>query len=281
MPIISRYYSQGEISENPILKVRANSRALRYGDGLFETILFAAGSPVALEYHFSRMLKGMDILGFAFDHDKFRKQIVAALEQLTFSQSATAHGRIRISVYRNGGGTYLPEDDQPDFWMEIHPLSADRQLSSLTIGLAKRFTLTYSELSAVKSMNALPYILAARQAKQEGWDEAILLNQAGSVAECTASNIFVVTDGSIKTPALTSGCLPGTMRARILESCEKLGIKIEEVDFSPSTYATASEVFISNAISGIRNVKRIVDSPFSANDFPLSDALRADFPYFY
>ncbi len=222
----------------------------------------------------------MSILGFEFDKSTFLAEINHGLAMLTEGLGAEHKARIRISVYRGGQGAFLPESDRPEFWIELHPLRSTPTEFLENIGVATDCPLTYSQLSAIKSMNALPYILAARQAKKAGWNDAILLNHADQIVECTSSNIFFVQDETILTPTLASACLPGTMRARTITACKELGLPLIEKDISLTNLDTMTEVFVTNAIQGIRKVKHIVGSSYSSENFPLSDQIRAHFPYF-
>ena len=99
-----------------------------------------------------------------------------------------------------------------------------------------------------KTANRLPYILAQQQASDEGADEAVLLSPAGRVVEFSASNLFVVKDGSIYTPPLEDGPLPGITRHAVLALAAELGIPARETGFGPEFLETADEVFATNSL---------------------------------
>ena len=277
MPILPKYFFKGKVSQDSSFLIPAQSRALRYGDGLFETILCAYGQTIAFELHLERMLEGMKILQFDFESAQFSKEIKDALLQMTANVGKNSRARIRISVFRAEGGAYLPISNRPEFWIEMQPITDNFVQNDLTIGFADTFPLLYSPLSQVKSMNALPYIMAAKIAQNNRWDDAILSNNEGEIAECTASNIFWVKNKDIFSPPLRSACLPGTMRARVILAAKKLGLAVHEQATSKADLATAEEIFLTNAIQGIRAVAKVAETSYESQHFPICAQIRAEF----
>jgi branched-chain amino acid aminotransferase len=111
-----------------------------------------------------------------------------------------------------------------------------------------------SHLSQHKTANRLPYILAQQEAKNEGADEAVMLNPAGRVVEFAASNLFIVKDGQLYTPPLADGPLPGITRHVVLALAEETGIPVNETGFGPEFLETADEVFATNSLIEIAPV---------------------------
>jgi branched-chain amino acid aminotransferase len=107
------------------------------------------------------------------------------------------------------------------------------------------------QLSRVKTANRLVYILAAREATAAGVEDAVILNHAGQVAELTTSNIFVVQGGTLWTPPLTDGPLPGITRGAVLTLAREQGIPVVERSFGPEFLDTADEVFATNSLREI------------------------------
>lgn len=281
MPNISRYLYQNEISENPILQVSANSRALRYGDGLFETILYADCQYVALDLHFERMLEGMKILGFEFDPAQFKKEIQIGLNQILEADKKENRARIRINVARESGGAYLPESNRPIWWIEFHSIANQPSNEPIKISIEKIQSRSFIPLSLVKSMNSLPYILAINNAKRAGYDDALLISQENEIIECSSSNFFLLIDGKLHTPSLESGCLPGTMRRRVLDAAYQMEIEVEETRIFKSDIDLAQEAFCTNSIAGIRPISFIANSKYQASTFPITSRIAIEFPYFY
>lgn len=249
------------------------TRAFRYGDGLFETLLVRRGRAWNAESHLHRMLIGMETLGFEFEQEEWLQKMKAELYRLSSTVPKERFGRIRIQVFRSGGGAYLPETDVPDYVAEVSILESDPWESpeAIKIGIYSDIPLSFSPLSAVKSTNSLPYILAARYAHQQGWDDALLLSSDGNVAESSKSNLFYIRGQQLITPVLSSGCLPGTMRSAALKLGVKLGYEVREENVSLTDLSTADAIFLSNAIRGLVPVKEIESMPWTT----VSDEVRS------
>jgi len=96
------------------------------------------------------------------------------------------------------------------------------------------------------------YAMAAQQAKAHKWNDALLLNTKGNIVEGTIANIFWVKDGIIYTPPLTEGCIAGTLRAYLLDVLPTKGYGVQEQPLTNATLLTADEVFLTNAIRGVK-----------------------------
>jgi branched-chain amino acid aminotransferase len=190
----------------------------------------------------------------------------------------TPYARIRLQVWREGSGGYLPENEGTAWLAEIYPLDThpwrDGTGPGLRIGMYPHIALSYSPLSAVKSCSALPYILAAKYASQQDWDDALLRSTDGSLAESSNSNLFVLRGNTLLTPPLTSGCLPGTVREAVLAAAANLGLEAWESPIGTDELDQADEVFLTNAIRGLRPVAEVVGTQFHAHAFPLTQKLQ-------
>jgi branched-chain amino acid aminotransferase len=255
MPIQERYIDSDGTPTDGSLKISLQNRAFRYGDGLFETIVVRDGRPIALDLHLQRLLEGAKILNLEPHDARLQAQASEVVEKLLKGQGHSGFGRMRITAYRADGGTYLPISDASQLVGEIRPLPTDPWATQAPRSVCTASTrVLHSPLSPAKTLNALPYILAARHATRLGYDDAMLLNHLGEVAELTASNIFLMRDGSLHTPHLPSGCLPGTMRARALAAAQALGIPMQERPIAVQDFQSATEVFCSNAIQGLQPI---------------------------
>ena len=184
MPIQERYLYNGQVLERDAFCLGPENRAFRYGDGLFETILIRHGKPVGLQLH------------------QWRHHLEQVVGKLLIGQDESGFGRMRISVFRAAGGFYLPTNDAPELVAEVHPLPSDPWTlrPPLHLCIAHAVPVVHSALSPVKSLNALPYVMAARHAAAQGFDDAIIRSFKGEVVECAASNIFIVIQNRILTP---------------------------------------------------------------------------------
>jgi branched-chain amino acid aminotransferase len=109
----------------------------------------------------------------------------------------------------------------------------------------------HSPTSNIKSLSYLDNILARQGAAQRGADEALLCNTAGELTCASAANVFVVVDGILLTPPVSSGALPGTVRGALLSLAPQLGIRVEERVLYPAIFRQASEAFLTNALMGV------------------------------
>lgn len=258
-------YNGSLFSDNePVLN--ASNRAFRYGDGLFETMRAVNGKIPLFNYHFERLLRGMKALKIAtpsyFNVHYLKNEVSKTLDKMPSA-------RVRLSVWREAGGAYTPTNFDPDFLIESTPLP-DKTFTinelGLTIGVYPNFRLMQTPVSAFKTANALPYVLAGIFAKENSFDDVFLLDTEGSVAEAISSNIFIFKEKKCLTPPLSVGCVGGVMRLYVTELIKKRGIELEEKRLSTHDVETADEVFLTNALQGIRWVEKFNTSEFK-NDF--------------
>ncbi|MBK8563542.1 MAG: aminotransferase class IV [Saprospiraceae bacterium] len=249
----------------------AQNRSFRYGDGLFESIRAFDGRLPFFHYHWQRLMAGLSSLGIEkppyFSPDFFQNEIA----KLTNNQG---NWRIRLTVWRSGGGLYTPATNQPEFLIEAVPFSSSRfELNEgLRIGVFPSPLLPTANLnqstpdnpqfpnfpiSNFKLTSALPYVLAAQYKQANGLDHSLLLNTAGRLACANSANIFWVKNGRLFTPPLSEGCVAGTMRAILFDIAKATKIKVQEKKGRLADLAEAEEVFLTNAIQGIRWVKEI------------------------
>jgi len=239
----------------PILQ--GDNRAFRYGDGIFETMLWKKGQIRLLHEHVERLQAGMKTLKLeGVEHFGPSELAQLSAELLTKNEIDDKICRLRLQVYRSGSGLYSPISNQPEFILQASPLEGltneATQHSGLTIDVYREHFKPYSGLSALKSINSLLFVLAGLYRKEQGLDEVIILNQDGLICETISSNIFVSYRQQIYTPALSEGCVAGTMRKTVLELAKKEGIEITEAKIDPQILEEADEVFLTNAIRGVQ-----------------------------
>lgn len=229
-----------------------NHRITRYGDGFFETILVVDGQPAWAELHYKRLTKSALLLGLILPADFSFSSFQSTIIQLSEKQVAP-YQRIRVVVYRNGSGTYLPISNYAGVFITSQAHSFDSDCLQLAnVGIYEAITKPMNVLSALKSSNALLYVLASNFAKENSFDDVVLLNAAGRVCEATSSNLFVIKDEKIFTPSVTEGCVEGVLRTVLLNH-----FKMEETQITVEQLATADSVFLSNSIQGIRAIRSI------------------------
>jgi branched-chain amino acid aminotransferase len=130
----------------------------------------------------------------------------------------------------------------------------------------------------MKTLGYLENMLAHAEAVNAGCDEAILLNDEGGVAECSASNIFVVEADRIITPPIEAGILPGITRRVVIDLAPSLGVKISQESFSVERLLNAEEAFITNSVIEIMPISAIDERPVgSGSRGKITECLTAEY----
>ena len=173
---------------------------------------------------------------------------------LEANQLSSRGASLRLTLTRGPGprGLIPPPRPQPTILITAASLSQTHFPPAKAI-LAKDIRRNeHSPSSKIKSLNYLDNILARRQAEQAGADEALLLNTAGHLAEASTANLFIVNDGTLQTPPISDGALPGITRSVVLELAAKLSIPAEEISITADDLQRAEEAFLTNSIIEIR-----------------------------
>ena len=240
-----------------------NNRAFKYGDGIFETVKVLNNNLVFWEDHYFRLMSSMRMLRMKIPMSFTLEFLEAEILKTIKSQEASSSFRVRLSVYRQDGGLYTPTTNNIDYLIEVSPLKIQEK-TSYTVDLFKDFYNYSGLLSTVKTNNRMLNTLASVFASENDLDNAILLNEKKGVVEATNGNIFIVKGNTIKTPALTEGCIKGITRGKIIEIITKnVDFEVEETSISPFEIQKADEVFITNAITGIQIVTNYRKKVFS------------------
>ncbi len=236
------------------------NRSFLYGDGLFETIRVSEGHALQLPAHFERLSKGLQILDMQ-GQTPFTYAQFSALIKGFIAQQATANLRIRSTFFRQLGGRYTPTQQTFEYVLEATPLTESAypvSTKALTIGIAQQVRLAVDALSNLKTTSALPYVLAGIEKKKQGWDDCLLLNHEGHIAEAIAANIFLKIGNQLRTPALHQGCIAGVMRQQVLRLAPAMGYRVLEDIVTIEDLRQAEELWLTNALQGVVGVHRWV-----------------------
>jgi branched-subunit amino acid aminotransferase/4-amino-4-deoxychorismate lyase len=235
--------------------LKASNRGFKFGDGLFESMRMSNGKLQFAAQHADRLRAGMKALkmeGYALMDDYFLKQKTT---ELLKKNRMTGNARFRLSVYRDGEGLYTPQINKVGYVLEVAPLDGatyEFNKKGLIIDVYDEIAKPINKLSNFKTSNSLVYVMAGLFKKQHRLDEALLLNQNGFLCESISSNVFVVYQKQIYTPALSEGCVAGVMRTIILQLSKTYQLPLIEAQINPEILNEAEEVFITNATGGIR-----------------------------
>ncbi len=239
----------------------ADNRGYRYGDGLFETMKMINGKIILEKYHFERLFNGIKLVKFQippmFKAHKLRGEISGICKKNKCAELA----RIRLSVFRGDGGLNI-KNTQLQYLIECWP--ADTSVNAInkngyTIDIFPGMQKTCDVFSNLKSANFLPYVMAAQFAKEKKLDDCLINNIKGQIADATIANIFLIKGGLTITPALGEGCVNGVMRKYLVEKLKARGYELREGVVTKNDMETFDEVFLTNAMYGIRWVDRFRD----------------------
>lgn len=242
---------QGEFyrSDRPFMGL---NRAFKYGDGCFETMRSFGENIPFLSFHFHRLKSTLQFLRIEFDED-FIAEVQSALIETIRKNELQNGSRLRLTVFRRGGGRYQSEEDRAAYLIEIEPASSKFELNTkgLSIELSKNVLIYPSPYTSMKLIGSPTYILAAKEKVEQKKDDLLICNPKGEIAEATYSNLFIVKNKTVLTPPISSGCLNGVMRAKMFEIMPLLGHTLSEKELSTADVESADEVFLTNAISPV------------------------------
>ncbi len=247
---MSWIWCNGSYFEGP-LAVSPSDRGLTHGLGVFETLLSLDGQPVALDLHLARMRDGAERLGL--DAGKLGEAEIAAAMSGLLERAGLADGRARIRLALSAGAgdlRRLETGSDAILWMTA--TACPPAPESVTLVTADFPRNERSPLSGIKCASYAENLLALDQARRAGADEALLFNTRGELCEAATANVFLVRDGEVLTPPLSSGCLPGTMRARVMARTT-----VKEQPLTAADVAVAEELFVTSATRGVVPVVRV------------------------
>ena len=235
---MSQVWLNGRLVPAEAARIDPADRGFTLGDGVFETIRASAGSPDYVDQHLERLRHGAAVLGI--DVPFGDAVLVDALAGL--ANGADCALRLTLTRGKMPRGVLPARSAQPTLLITAGELPAPLPPARVMIAQSTRRN-EHSPLSRIKSLNYLDSIIARREADAGGFDDAILLNTRGAVAEATAANIFLLHDGRWLTPPVDDGALPGIVRARLLAAGGAIEASIGEADL-----VRASAGFLVNSL---------------------------------
>ena len=255
-------------------------RGTMHGLGLFETLLAIDGAPVFSDRHLARVQQACARLGWSLSIPDFQ---ATAVELLVRNDLTAGRARIRLAITAGSGPVHdlTPGSDRL-VWMSAQPVGDS--FGSLTACLSPWQRNEHSPLAGMKCASYAENLIALDHARRRGFDETIFTNTAGQLCEAATANLFIVSQGTLLTPPLASGCLPGIAREVVMELAMDLGIPCDERDLMPGELQSAEEVFLTSSIRGVARVSRFEDHHYWAGPTTevlhqaLQAALSSDFP---
>ncbi|MBC7440730.1 MAG: aminotransferase class IV [Flavobacterium sp.] len=251
-------FNEEIVGEN--LNLSINNRPFLYGDGVFETMKIVNYKILFFEDHYFRLMASMRIIRMEIPMNFTMEYLENEILNLARINNFSGAARVRFTVFRNDGGYYLPNSNEISFLINIKPI--ENQLykieeSNYEVELFKDFYITKHLLSTLKTTNKILNVTASIFAKENDYDNCLILNDSKNIVEAINGNIFMFIGNKLITPPISEGCLNGIMRKQILNMAKKIDyLEVEEAIISPFDLQKADELFITNVISGIQPISK-------------------------
>jgi len=252
-------FLNGEFVSSHLAKISIFDRGFLFGDGLFETMRAYDGKIFRLDAHLKRLLKSLDVTQIKCSYSQ--RQLEQALYE-TIKRNNLSNAYVKLIVTRGAGeGGLNPRGNSKSTVVivtkKFDSYSPRQYKDGFKIKVSDFRQNQFSPIVNLKSLNYLENTIAKMEAKRNGADEVIFLNQSGFVTEGSVSNIFIVHDDVIMTPSCKVGILLGITRKVVFELVENLGLKISEKNFHLKELLSCSECFLTNSLVEIMPVTKI------------------------
>ncbi len=240
----------------PVAEVRLSpgQAGLLNGWGLFTTVRIYEGIPFAFERHWERLQRDAERTHCPFP---FQESVVRGQLGEVLRANHVREGAARVYMIYNQVGFWRSDEDFPRVDLLVCSADLPSYREPARLGLREHGRNAASPLAGVKVTSWLDNVWNYYEAQQAGFDEVVLLNERGEVAECTAANIFCVKGGWVATPPVSAGCLQGITRSVLLEIGAGVGAPVEERTLRPEDLYAADEVFISSTNRSMLGVSEV------------------------
>jgi len=262
--VVHRYILHNQtVRETSDLSLSPGQVGLLSGWGVFSTLRIAEGIPFAFERHWARIARDAALFHISIPQDPqaVRRDLLELIEA-NHARNCT----LRLVIVRNSGGMWEGPSNGRE--SDLIALTADSKEWGSGVKLAYQANGRHSAspFTGTKILSWAMNLTWAETAHDRGFDEVILLNERGEVAECTSANIFAASGNQVWTPPLNSGCLPGITREVILGEVHVAGIQISEKVLQPADLESADEVFITSTTRDLLPVRQIEDRAVGRSD---------------
>ncbi|MGB6429141.1 MAG: aminotransferase class IV [Candidatus Acidiferrales bacterium] len=273
--MIHRYiHHNGSMQPIDETRLSPGQAGLLAGWGIFTTLRVFHGVPFAFERHWRRLSRDAARirLPFPFDPDRVRAQVMELVRA-----NEVAEGTARIYAIYNKVGFWQSDEPAPQVDLLLYTAGLPPHHEPGRLDLHEQGRHAASPLAGVKVTSWLNNVWNLAVAQERGFNEVVLLNERGEVAECTAANIFCVRSGTVVTPPLSSGCLEGVTRGLLLELAPPVGVPMVERTLQPEDLFSADEVFITSTNRSLLGIGEIAGHNYAAAPGPITQKLEKMF----
>jgi 4-amino-4-deoxychorismate lyase len=236
-------------------RVAPVSSAMLYGRGVFTTVAIYNSQPFLWSKHWNRLTshaKKLDI-----DYTGCTENGVGDALRKLIAVNQVKEGRARVIMLARSGRdvwkTKMAGGKKTDLLImtgELQKVAA----SGLSLAVSPYRVNTFSPLSGIKSLNYLDHVLSWEEAQSRDFDEAVVLNERGEIVSATTANLFWAKDGTLHTPALSTGALAGITRECAIEIANKHFIPLLEGVYEMADLTDADEIFLTSSSLGVAPV---------------------------
>jgi branched-chain amino acid aminotransferase len=234
-------------------KVSVFDNALLYAEGLFETFLAVDDQVIFLDEHLDRLYKGAGIIDI---EPPVHRETLSRWMKRTIKLHPARIKKLRLTVTSGESARWVGLQGRP----QVILVAAPHEMPAAPFRLLAS-DLRVDQTSVFRRIKTISYAIhaaALKRAKQQGFDDAVMLNGIGQVAEVTSANVFWVKGGRVFTPPLSAGCLEGVTRRIILQNADEWGLNITEASDQLSGVLAADEIFISSSLKLVVGVSEIL-----------------------
>lgn len=274
-----KFWVDGALVEAEQAAVAVVDHGFTVGDGVFETLKVVPNAdgdpaPFALNRHLARLARSATGMGLAtVDLDQAREALLAVCDA---NPELAGGGRLRLTVTA-GPGPLGSDRAAGASTLVVVAAPASQWPPTTTLALCPWPRNERSPLTGLKSTSYAENVLALARAKSLGAGEALMANLAGDVCEGTGSNVFLVFEGTVATPPLSSGCLAGVTRELVLEWGLAAGVPMLERPVGQAELLAADEIFITSSTRDVHPVSSVRDdvgdTVWSSSEGPVTDRL--------
>jgi len=246
--------------------ITADDRSFRFGDGIFETMLVVNGKVYALPAHMARMKNGLAFFRFSLDISNLEGEIASLIEK-----NGLKHGYVRVVVSRGedvGAMGYMMGKDVSPYYIIQTIEKPFPAFGSISLHVA---TARAHQPIPCKTNSAMHYIMAIMEAREQGCDNALILDTEGHICETASGNLFWFKDGVLHTPEASLPLIPGTIRKKIIDGSKHV---VKEGRYSLEHIKDAEEVFMTNVGGLVTRVSSIAPLGYKATKDVSTASLR-------
>ena len=259
-------------------RVAPVSSAMLYGRGAFTTVAVYNNQPFLWPDHWQRLAEHAARLGISCS-GLDEKNVGLALQKL-ISVNRVNEGRARVILLARSSRHVWPANPPGPRKTDLLIMTGEPQKtpsSGISLAVSPFRLNTFSPLLGVKSLNYLDHVLSWEEAQARDFDEALMLNERGEIVSTTMANIFWVKDGTVHTPALSTGALAGITRARVIKLASEHFIPLIEGVYEMPDLSDADEIFLTSAGIGVAIVTTFDFRTYSVSAASAAAVLREAF----